>query len=230
MVPLVDQYRTYPRQLDASSLERESEFGNSKKNLGPKTENSLPSGSSMDSSTGDVGTINRRSTHSDSLQSSIGGQPMFKRQNAIEVALNVEPSSSATIPTTVQQQYQQPISTSSLTTSLMRGPLKTTPTILFSPENSLDSVRSDCSMRQSSSIPQSRPTVHHSAPTSASVSHVPSQKIRHEQWSTRQQSSMNSSIRSQCDIRNSSNKSRRSSLLELKESAKRKFSLLPHVS
>ncbi|XP_074594777.1 potassium voltage-gated channel seizure isoform X1 [Brevipalpus obovatus] len=230
MVPLVDQYRTYPRQLDASSLERESEF--SKKNSGSKTENSLLSGSSMDSSTGDVGTINRRSTHSDSLHSSIGGQPTFRRQNAIEVALNVEPSSSTTIPTTIhqhKQQLQQPISTSSLTTSLMRVPLKATPTIMFSPENSLDSVRSDCSRHQSTSIPQNRPTVHHSAPTSASVSHVPSQKVRHEQWSNRQQSSMNSSIRSQCDIRNSSNKSRRSSLLELKESAKRKFSLLPHV-
>ncbi|XP_015783297.1 potassium voltage-gated channel subfamily H member 2 isoform X2 [Tetranychus urticae] len=87
---------------------------------------------------------------------------------------------------------------------------KTTPTIIFSPDNSLDSncypaVSNACSGLQ---------------------------KSRQEQWLTKQhQSSYNSSLRSNGDLPNPSTKSRsrRSSLHEIKESARRKFSILPHV-
>lgn len=56
------------------------------------------------------------------------------------------------------------------------------------------------------------------------------QKIRQQQWS-KQQSSLNSSNHSNGDIRShTNNRSRKSSVFELKENTRRKFSLIPQVS
>ncbi|XP_054168573.1 potassium voltage-gated channel subfamily H member 7-like [Oppia nitens] len=56
------------------------------------------------------------------------------------------------------------------------------------------------------------------------------QKLRQQQW-TKQQSSVNSSNHSNGDIRShpTNNRSRKSSIFELKENARRKFSLIPQV-
>ena len=55
------------------------------------------------------------------------------------------------------------------------------------------------------------------------------QKLRQQQWS-KQQSSLNSSNHSNGDIRSHTNRSRKNSVFELKENARRKFSLIPQVS
>jgi len=57
------------------------------------------------------------------------------------------------------------------------------------------------------------------------------QKLRQQQWS-KQQSSLNSSNHSNGDIRShaTTTRSRKSSVFELKETARRKFSLIPQVS
>ncbi|XP_053202854.1 potassium voltage-gated channel unc-103-like isoform X3 [Panonychus citri] len=103
---------------------------------------------------------------------------------------------------------------------------KTTPTIIFSPDNSLES--NGCTTGgggggKSGISPGGRTN---SAPGLQ-------QRVRHEQWSNQanQHSSYNSSLRSNGDLANQSTKSRsrRSSLHEIKEIAKRKFSILPHV-
>ena len=54
------------------------------------------------------------------------------------------------------------------------------------------------------------------------------QTIRQQQW-TKQQSSINSSNHSNGDIRSHTNRSRKSSVFELKENTRRKFSLIPQV-
>jgi hypothetical protein len=57
------------------------------------------------------------------------------------------------------------------------------------------------------------------------------QKLRQQQW-TKQQSSLNSSNHSNGDIRShaTNTRSRKSSIFELKENTRRKFSLIPQVS
>lgn len=80
-----------------------------------------------------------------------------------------------------------------------------TPAIIFSADNSFDSSRTQ---------------------TGSTL-----QKNRQDQWSSRQQSSLTSSAQSNGNIRlKEVPKSRKDSLIEKRNKARRKFSILPHVS
>lgn len=115
-------------------------------------------------------------------------QAIFRRQHAIDILTNSSSNNS-------------PLGRSSIPIA--------TPTIILSPNNSLDSAPS---------IPEKT-----------------KQRLKQEQWGTssRQASSLNSSIHSNGDIRSCKNRSRKSSLkslFDLKESAKKRFSVIPQVS
>ncbi|RWS11147.1 potassium voltage-gated channel subfamily H member 7-like protein, partial [Dinothrombium tinctorium] len=55
------------------------------------------------------------------------------------------------------------------------------------------------------------------------------QKLRHENWASKQHSSLNSSSHSNGDVRGHISRSRKNSIFDLKENAKRKISIIPHV-
>lgn len=115
-------------------------------------------------------------------------QAIFRRQHAIDLYNN-------------SSVHNSPLGRSSI-------PLAT-PTIILSPNNSVDSAPS---------IPDKT-----------------KQRLKQEQWGTssRQGSSLNSSLHSNGDIRSCKNRSRKSSLkslFDIKESARKRFSVIPQVS
>lgn len=115
-------------------------------------------------------------------------QAIFRRQHAIDLYNN-------------SSVHNSPLGRSSI-------PLAT-PTIILSPNNSVDSA--------------------------PSISDKTKQRLKQEQWGTssRQGSSLNSSLHSNGDIRSCKNRSRKSSLkslFDIKESARKRFSVIPQVS
>lgn len=85
------------------------------------------------------------------------------------------------------------------------------PAIIFSTNNSADSATS---------------------PVASGIPDRTAQRLRQEKFgkTSQQHSSVNSSIRSNGDVRSFLNRSRKSSLFDLRESALRKFSIIPQVS
>ena len=90
-----------------------------------------------------------------------------------------------------------------------------------------------------SSIPQATPTIilspNNSVDSAPSIPDKTKQRLKQEQWGTssRQGSSLNSSLHSNGDIRSCKNRSRKSSLkslFDIKESARKRFSVIPQVS
>ena len=84
------------------------------------------------------------------------------------------------------------------------------PAIIFSTNNSVDSA----------------------SPVASGIPERTAQRLRQERFGkgSRQQSSLNSSVHSNGDVRSFLNRSRKSSLFDLRESAFRKFSIIPQVS
>ena len=95
------------------------------------------------------------------------------------------------------------------------------PTIIFSTNNSLDS-------NPTSTATAPLPTT--TTPTGISLK--TQQRLRQEKWgkSSKQPSSLNSSVHSNGDVRSFFNRSRKSSLFDLRETTRRKFSIIPQVS
>lgn len=91
------------------------------------------------------------------------------------------------------------------------GGRSSNPAIVFSANNSVDSTTS---------------------PVASGIPDRTAQRLRQERFgkSSGTHSSVNSSIRSNGDVRSFLNRSRKSSLFDLRESALRKFSIIPQVS
>lgn len=93
------------------------------------------------------------------------------------------------------------------------------PTIIFSTNNSLDSNPTS--------------TSNATAPPATGISFKTQQRLRQEKWtkSNQQPSSLNSSLQSNGDVRSFLNRSsRKSSGFDLRDTSRRKFSIIPQVS
>lgn len=101
-----------------------------------------------------------------------------------------------------------------------------TPTIILSPNNSFEST-----VLSSSSQQQQPPPPGSGAPPVVVPSPITKAQRLRKEWSSRQPtSSVNSSIQSNGDIRSIFKGSRKNSLFDLRDAARRKFSLIPAVS